>query len=198
MSQFIETIKAVDGEVFNFSYHKRRATSTLSSCLNTERLPFSKSDLIDYLQAFSRGKYKLRVVYDAEKYRLEAKPYLLKAINSVKLIESNSIEYGYKLNDRSFLHSLFELREDHDDILIIKNGLVTDSYYANCAFLKEGRWYTPHKPLLQGTKRAALLDERRIIEMEIRQDDIQSYEQCRLFNAMIEFGEIEFGTDKIF
>ena len=34
-----------------------------------------------------------------------------------------------------------EKRDNHDDVIIVKHNLVTDSSYSNIIFLKEGRWY---------------------------------------------------------
>ena len=61
----------------------------------------------------------------------------------------------------------------------------------NLAFLKNNIWYTPKKPLLKGTKRSSLLDNDLIVEKQITKDEVQSYEAVRIFNAMIDFGEIE-------
>lgn len=52
-------------------------------------------------------------------------------------------------------------------------------------------------PLLAGTKRASLLDKGEIVADDIRPDDLPVYSRIRLFNAMIEFGEIEFPVDRI-
>ena len=57
------------------------------------------------------------------------------------------------------LNSLFQIRQDKDDILIVKNGLLTDTSIANIALYDGNDWYTPLHPLLKGTKRAELLDK---------------------------------------
>ena len=59
-------------------------------------------------------------------------------------------------------NQLIEKRKHADDIIIVKNGLVTDSFYANLAFLKNGIWFTPETPLLLGVQRQFLLSQKTI------------------------------------
>lgn len=61
---------------------------------------------------------------------------------------------------------------DCDEIIIIKNGLVTDTSFTNIAIYKHGMWLTPKHPLLLGTKRAALLEKGIIQEADITVDDL--------------------------
>jgi len=95
------------------------------------------------------------------------------------------------------LKKLYELRRGADDILIIKTGMVTDTYYGNVAFEKDGIWHTPQLPLLHGTQRQYLLDEGKIKERLITEDDLPNYGHVRVFNAMIEFGEVELGMSEV-
>ena len=55
----------------------------------------------------------------------------------------------------------------------------------------------PTKPLIYGVNRAQLIDENKIIEKDIKPSDIKNFRSIRLFNAMIEFGEIELTIDRI-
>ena len=66
------------------------------------------------------------------------------------------------------MNSLFQIRQDKDDILIVKNGLLTDTSIANIALYDGNDWYTPLHPLLKGTKRAELLDKGVLKEKEIK------------------------------
>ena len=78
------------------------------------------------------------------------------------------------------------MREQFDDIIIIRNGLVTDSYYANLCFEKKGELFTPVVPLLNGTKRMKLISEKKIIPIDIKPKEINSYDRIHLINAMID------------
>jgi 4-amino-4-deoxychorismate lyase len=107
------------------------------------------------------------------------------------VVDSDTLDYSLKYSDRSPLEQLYSKREIHDDIIICRHGAITDSYYANLAFEKDGVWFTPDTPLLQGVKRTWLIQSGAIKEKEIYIEDLPDYSRICLFNAMIEFGELE-------
>ena len=114
-------------------------------------------------------------------------PYVIRPVNSLRLVEDNEIDYSYKYADRSTLDALFEKRGSCDDILIIKDGYVTDTYYANIVFKStNGDWITPESCLLKGTRRTCLLQKNLIKEAVIRVSDLNNYTEARLINAMID------------
>lgn len=78
-----------------------------------------------------------------------------------------------------------------DEIIIVKHGLLTDTSFTNLAIYDGNHWITPKRPLLLGTKRAALLDKGIIQEADITLNDLRNAVKVSLFNAMIEFGERE-------
>jgi len=125
--------------------------------------------------------------------------YHLKPIESIKIVRNDTIDYVYKYEDRSELNSMYELRGDADDILIVRRGLITDSFYCNVAFKTgQGQWITPSKPLLAGTKRQRLIDEDQQLSIgDIELENLTDYSHIRLFNSLIEFGEIELAIDAI-
>jgi len=51
--------------------------------------------------------------------------------------------------------------------------------------------------LIYGVNRANLLEEGKIFEKDIKLSDLQNYSAIRLFNALIEFGEIELNISNI-
>ena len=86
-----------------------------------------------------------------------------------------------------------------DDILIVKNGLVTDTSFSNVAFLDGSRWLTPEHPLLEGTKRAKLLEAGILAEADIRPEEIYRFKKVRLINAMMDWEDsYEIDAGKIF
>ncbi len=179
---FLETIRAVDGEVFNLLYHQKRYESVLKS--------FGFNDfknLQDYLRPPFSGTYRCRLTYDEKSIDVTYHEYKKREVKSLKLIYDDTIEYSKKSTSRDAIDKLFEKREKCDDILIIKNSLVCDTSIANIAFYKHGIWYTPSKPLLKGTTRQRLLDDGKIIEKEIKVDDLKNYSKMVLLNAMIDF-----------
>ena len=62
---------------------------------------------------------------------------------------------------------MLDKKGDCDDILIIRNGLITDMSYANVAFFDGTQWLTPRIPLLAGTCRERLLETGPIREADI-------------------------------
>lgn len=196
ISPFLETIKLEGGFFSALAFHQTRMDETRAAFFDN---PEALSLPLALMKAGSippKGLYRVRVIYSETIESIEFIPYEKREVNSLKLIEAN-IDYRYKYEKRPELNTLFQQKKKCDDILITQNGFLTDTSIANIALLKEGIWYTPKSPLLKGTKRAALLHHGLIVEADIHQDDLLSYEKVRLFNAMIEFGEIEFPAKNI-
>lgn len=181
-NDYLETIKSLNGEIFNLPYHQRR----YESVLNTFNISDFKN-IQDYLKPPSRGLYRCRFVYNKKDIHITYHEYKKKDVKSLKLVYDDKIEYAEKSTNRKVLDKLFEKKEDCEDILIVKNSLVTDTSIANIAFYNNGLWYTPKKPLLKGTTRARLLDESKIIEKDIFVNDLGNYSKVALMNAMIDF-----------
>jgi 4-amino-4-deoxychorismate lyase len=181
-TNFLETIKAIGGEVQHLSYHQKRYEGVLNS-LGIKKV----HNLKELLNPPKKGLYRCRVVYSIEDVEVEYIPYVKRQVQKLKLVESNTIEYSKKYADRKELDALFLQKGDGDEIIIIKNGLVSDTSIANIAFFDGMLWLTPKKPLLQGTTRARLLENGKIFEKEIRAEDIFNFEKIALMNAMIDF-----------
>jgi 4-amino-4-deoxychorismate lyase len=189
MCRLIETIKIKNREFQNIGYHNLRLNNSRIALFNqTDKIDLQK--LIFIPENIGNELYKCRVVYTDKIESVEFVRYDRREIKTLKLIECNSIYYDHKYYDRSQINKLYNHKEDSDDILIIKNGLLTDTSYCNIAFYDGNYWHTPALPLLNGTKRAKLLDEEVITEKDIRAKDIAAYSKACLFNAMIDFGEM--------
>lgn len=195
--KLLEAIKVLDGECYNLEYHLARMRSSSKAIFGTE-LDLDLDPVLSKAKSLAEGLYKLRISYDPRSFDSEFIPYVLKPKQSLKLVFHDTVSYNHKLSDRATLHELYEQRGQEDDIIIVKNGRLTDSYYCNLALLKEGEWYTPRLPLLPGTKRAQLLDEGIIQAADILLDELHYYSRVRLFNAIIEFGEVELSLSQIY
>ena len=180
MKELLETIKIKDGKIFNLKWHNQR--------LNRSRLELfslhKPLNLVNYIDAPPQGLYRCRVLYDAEITSVEYLPYIPKNLKNFKIVQSN-LEYDYKFSDRSELNKL--ILEDYDDIIIEKNGLLTDTSIANIAFYDEEEWFTPKTPLLRGTTRERLVDEGFLKLKDIKKENIKNYSHFALMNAMIGF-----------
>ena len=105
-------------------------------------------------------------------------------IQSLKLVHTNHLDYTFKYSKRESLEALFDQREDCDDVLIVRNGLITDSSYANLVFFDGKCWWTPDLPLLEGTCRARLLAQEIIWKATIGVDDLKKFQGLKLINAL--------------
>jgi len=189
MYQLVESLKLKDGIIQNLDYHQGRMNCSLEELFpGTEHIELS--DVLTIPEDCQSGLYKIRVVYNRIIEKIEIEPYQLRIIQSLKVVHHESVDYHLKYTDRQVLQELFEQRGTCDDVLIIKNGFVSDSFTANVLFFDGTIWYTPTTPLLRGTKRQFLLDEGIIFEREIREEDIAGYQKVGLINALIDFEEM--------
>ncbi len=183
MSPFIETMKLLDGELQNLQYHQLRFERTRFHAFGLRNHP-KLEQVIQIPDGLNRGILKCRMVYDTNVIRFEYQPHEPRRVRLLKTVVSDSISYDYKSADRNTLEKLFELRGRCDDILIVKNGCITDSSIANVVFGNEDGWVTPDTPLLPGTMRASLLDSGTIKANRITLDDLDKYQTIRLINAL--------------
>ena len=191
MKTYIETIKVIDGKVNNLSYHQQRVLRTINKTIDLP-LPQFPDD--------TKGIMKYRIVYDStgKIVDVSTSPYTLRAIHSLHIIFDNAIDYSSKYAERSILNNLFSMRGDADDILIIKDGYVSDTSYCNIVFKNRTGLFTPSTPLLLGTKRQFLLDKGIIMSRSIKFEDISDYDTIYLVNSMIELGELKIDIDNIY
>jgi len=184
MSLLLESIYLNDGVFRNLSYHEARMKKATFDLYNKK----TSIDLLSILQRVefpAQGLFKTRVIYNSEIQKVEFVPYAIKPVRSLKLIHDNAVIYNHKLLDRSALDRLFAQRGTADDILIIRNGLITDTYYANVIFQKDGKWFTPDSYLLKGTMRQCLLDAGMIRVTRIPVSDLTQFQSARLINSML-------------
>jgi len=176
-----ETIKIEDGNLFNLKWHNQR--------LNQSRQQlFGLSDtlnLLDYLEHSPQsGLYRCKVIYNSSIQSVEYFPYTPKKFHSFKVVPSN-LDYGFKYLDRTELDALHS--DKSDEVIIEKEGLLTDTSIANIAVFDGQRWLTPESPLLQGTTRARLLEENFLSLHTIRKENLKNYSHFALMNSMIGF-----------
>lgn len=187
MFPLFETICIKKGVVQQISWHQKRMDDACLQYFDVEnphnliraiRIP---TPLVEVQRA------KARVSYNADGMYITYEPYYEKSIKSLKMIFDDSISYSLKFEDRNALNILYQQREKCDDILIIKNGMVTDSTYCNVLFYDGKSWFTSDTPLLHGTCRARLLAEGNVQEVPIHFEMIKKYTSFMLVNAMMDF-----------
>ncbi len=181
---FTEVIKVLDGKFCNLQLHQERINRTAQHFFHTN-IPL-RLMIKDIPNQFREGLVKCRIVYSYHLIKVEYEHYHFRQINSLKLVEDNNIEYSYKSTDRHLLISLFKQRGYADDILIVKNGHITDTSFTNVVFENAFGLFTPSTYLLAGTKRQQLLDQCLIKETDIPLSDLNNYSKLYLINAMID------------
>jgi 4-amino-4-deoxychorismate lyase len=188
MSLLLESIKIQYKKLQNIDFHNDRLNLSRKKLFNTHQ----KIDLnneIGIPTNLGNEVFKCRVLYAQKIEKIEFQPYLPRIIKSLQIVHANYLNYDYKFADRSTLESLIQSKNTADDILIIKNGLVTDTSYANIVFFDGRQWVTPSTPLLKGTKRSQLLQKQVIREEVIKIEDLQKFEFAKIINAMIDLEE---------
>jgi 4-amino-4-deoxychorismate lyase len=186
MCLLFESIKLQDGILMHLGYHQSRVDRSRNLLLQArEELDLSGIAI----PGLSRGVFKCRITYKYEIENIEITPYTRKPIQNLKLVVADDLEYPFKYEDRSSLTLIKERYPGYDEIIIVKNGLITDTSYSNLVFYDGLHWATPSSPLLNGTCRHRLLNEGKIIERTISPGDLKRYSSVSLINAMTGLGE---------
>nr|WP_321356084.1 aminotransferase class IV [uncultured Draconibacterium sp.] len=181
--QLLETIKCKNGKLHNLEYHQARFDLARMKYFPDEP-KLKLEELIEIPETCLKGLFRCRVVYAEQLEKIEFLPHQYRSINSILLIEDNSIEYRNKYTNRKQLQHLYNQRGNCDDILIVQNNCITDSFTANPIFFDGKKWWTPDTPLLPGTQRARLLVENKISVCHITIDDLSRYIKIGLINAL--------------
>lgn len=172
----------------NLQLHQERFERTRKDVLGLSEHP-SLFETIQIPGGLEQGLFKCRVIYGHEVNTYEFEAYHRKQVQSLKLVHADHVNYAYKYADRSKLDDLFMQRGDADDIIMVKNGHVSDSYYANLLFKTGEQWLTPDTPLLPGIMRQHLLNTGKIEVSSIVPGDLDEFTSVRLINALNTFEE---------
>lgn len=155
------------------------------------------SNLVELLPSeLGDKKVRCSITYDSKIIDIKFLEYIPRQISSLKLVTSD-INYSHKMSDRAELNKLLKLKKNCDEVLIVKDGYITDTTYSNIVFENSEGLFTPTTFLLNGTKRQLLLDNGVINETEIRVNDLHKYQTAYLINAMLDVGVIGVDIDKI-
>ncbi|OBX85005.1 hypothetical protein A7456_02285 [Moraxella nonliquefaciens] len=188
LTMLFETLAINNGRILNLDYHNRRFKQG-QLFLHCQTMIDDIANIVNISDEFDNKFIRCRVTYDKYSIKVEYFDYIPKSIQSFKIIECDSIDYAYKYDDRNLLNQLLSQKGDCDEIIIIKNGLVTDCSIGNLLFLKDDIWYTPNTPLLKGVQRAYLLEAQKIHLANIDKNNIWQYEKVMMINALNAFDE---------
>lgn len=180
----IETIAVENGKLQNLAYHQQRYRQALAEYYPNQAVVMRNLSDITPPPEFQQGLVRCRIDYNATQQQVRFFPYQRRLIRTFQPVICDQIDYHLKFSDRTLLEQLYAQRNGCDEIMIVKQGLITDCSIGNLILLQNGIWYTPEKPLLYGTQRAKLLAENRILLRDIRIQDLQQYSEIRVINAL--------------
>lgn len=188
MYPFLESIRLENQQLHFIKWHEQRFVNTQIDNWG-EILYKDLEELITTRQEFPKDnrKYKCRLVYSPASLSISFLPYTPRVIHRLQIVHSNTIDYHYKSTDRSGIDILSQGLLPDTELLIFKNGLLTDSSFSNLALFDGQHWWTPKTPLLKGVHRSDLLDKGIIREKDIPLETILQFGTIRLMNAMMDW-----------
>jgi len=196
MCRFVESIQLNNGQFKRLELHQARLERAMDAYYPNKTI-INLKEILENSGYPTNGLYKCRIIFDSEVRKIEFSSYIRRDIQSLKLIETEIESRTYKLEDRGEFELAFSLRNNCDDVLFVKNGLLTDTSYCNIALYDGDNWYTPLIPLLYGVNREQLINDKKLIEKKIKPNELVNFQQICLFNAMLEFSELMFDVSSI-
>lgn len=181
--KFIETIRVINGNIQNLPYHEKRIVKTCDNFKFSFDFNIFKNITISPL--LLDEELRLRIIYSENYVKYDLTVYKRRIIKSLKIVENNNIEYNYKFENRAELNCLVKNNGEHDDILIVKNGFVTDTSFSNIVLVdNNNKLITPSTYLLNGIMRQKLINEKIIFEEKVTINDLGKYKGIFLINSM--------------
>ncbi len=182
----LETIRLQDGKIYNLPFHQRRMNKSFRLLFGGDS-PFDLKEILNRKKWPEDGLYKIRFLYGQSSFRLEYSAYKPKIIRTLRIVQADDVAYHLKFTDRSAINRLVKKRGNADDILMLKEGRITDTSFANIAFFDGKDWWTPENPLLEGTMREWLLRRGTLKTAPITPADLKKYTHFKILNAMLDF-----------
>jgi len=179
-------MKLENRQIQHIEWHNKRFNEA-------RRQLFGMGDELDLRQIVSipvslqNVVYKCRLLYREKVEEIQFQIYNPRNVRVLQLLNDDEIDYAYKYEDRSAFDRLLAKKGDADDILIVKNGCITDTSYSNIAFFDGKRWWTPDTFLLNGTQRQRLIAEGVITVAPITPSDLGCFSQAKPINALLDF-----------
>lgn len=197
MDQLIESIKILDGQIHLPDLHNKRLNRSRWALFGGALPPIRLEDQIRIPDNCRTGLFKCRVLYAVGIDQIEFVPYKMPVIRTLRVVAGEPV-YNHKFADRSPLDELYNQRGNCDDILILKNGEITDSWFANLVFDDGCDLWTPEHPLLEGVKRASYLRGGRIRTARITPEDLARFQAVHLINAMLDLEDCRVEMERVF
>ncbi|MBT3243254.1 MAG: hypothetical protein HN352_08890 [Bacteroidetes bacterium] len=188
MCRLLETIRVDNGTADNLEEHEERVTRAQEALFGVRSLR-PLSELFHNNPPPDNRLYKWRILYEKSLISMEYQVHTRPNITSLQIVHLPDVNYHHKYADRDFLNSARLRVPSGAEPLLVINGHITDTTFTNLAFHTGSEWITPVKPLLAGTRRAALIKQKIIVTASIREENIFNYLTIRLFNALLPWEE---------
>ena len=182
MQSFFESIKCLDKKAFYLKYHEKRIFDTVKLRIDLSKIiKLKNSNLIKCKIVYSENEI-LDITYDN---------YIIKNTKQFKIVYDDNISYKYKSTNRENIDLLLKQKNNKDEIIIVKNKLISDTSIANIAVYYKDEWLSPKKPLLNGTTIQRLVKEKKIKQADINIEMLKKATKIATLNAMIDFHIID-------
>ncbi len=183
MCRLFESVCIKNGIPQNLYWHERRMNRARYEVWNRKE-EIHLAEIIAVSDSSLQGVVKCNIEYGPDIQSVNFTRYNLRNIQSLKMVYSNKVDYHLKFRDRTVLESLFDQRGICDEIIIIKDGFITDTSISNLIFFDGNHWFTPDTLLLNGTCRERLIARGEIFERPITPFDIEQFIGVKLINSM--------------
>lgn len=199
MFRLFETIAIEFFKPQNLEYHQQRLDDSYRKLFKT-KCHFNLQAFFEELSIPDARRYKWRFDYSPTICKSTVELYIPKMIQSVGFVEVSSyFDYSLKYVDRTFFSEIRAQFSEFDEVIMTKNGFLTDTTIANIVveYKNDLQFYTPITPLLCGTYRKKLLEEGFLTERKIHIDEIKEIKNLFFINAMLPFDESKGWNPKI-
>jgi 4-amino-4-deoxychorismate lyase len=152
---------------------------------------FEQEEWIKFFERISRGENaRIRITYDAFEKKTEIFPLTERNFKTFKLVSAN-FSYSLKSANRKPFEKLKKKYENYDELILVKNFLITDTTISNLAFFDGKNWITPKYPLLEGTKLKEMEKKIPLKRENVRPSDLPYFSKIAMINAVLGFKVIE-------
>jgi 4-amino-4-deoxychorismate lyase len=183
MCLLFETIRIENGILLNREWHEKRMTESRKEIWGDTK-PVNLDEIVRIPVGSETGIIRCKVTYGRSINSVSFQHYRKTTARTFRLIDCGDLDYHLKYSNRHLIEDLFAGRGSCDEIILVKNGFITDTSVSNLIFFDGTRWYTPGKPLLNGTCRRRLLSEGAIEEAEISVSDLRRFRGLKMINAL--------------
>jgi len=184
MCLLTEAIKVENKQLCNLEYHQARFDKARKELLGLEEKIYL-AEVIKLPSDINSSVYKCKIVYSNQIHSIDFLLYDKRLPKTIKLAYDDKIDYSFKYENRDRLKNLVKV-SGADEVVIVKNGMITDTSRSNIVVNKGNKYVTPTTFLLEGTMRKKMLDQNLIHEEVISVESFFTFENIFLINAMLD------------